>query len=246
MKLILAMIVACLPACVVWSGYVVDVQLPGTNDVTTVTIDPKGTAEKAFDSQIEIPYGEPTGVGLHISVTNFVPKQHEAAIDVKIEYTALNGWQTNAPGIRTPILKMSGAATEWKSLYFNAWVALGGGMQMRIRETESQQTSCVNQMLMLWDCSRSESLVRSQPFDRLIGMSDLTNWFNPWLSPTCPTCGQEYPPFKVIDGPICPCGHQMPEDVRTRVRSKMRSIHDNNWGTKQPTTTTNQSASNAD
>jgi hypothetical protein len=133
MKLILAIIVVCLPTCIAWSGYVVDVQLPGTNAMTTVAIDSTGTAEKAFDSQIEIPYDEPIGVGLYIRVTNFVPKQHDAAIDVKIEYRALNGWQTNAPGIRTPILKMSGAAVEWKSLYFNLWTLLGCGIQMRIR-----------------------------------------------------------------------------------------------------------------
>lgn len=140
MKKIFMMLSACLTACVVWAGYVVEVQLPETNDVTTVVIDSKGTAEKAFDSQIEIPHGEPTGVGLHISVTNFVPKQYEAALDIEIDYRVLTGWQTNA-SIRTPLLKTFRSVTEWKSLYFDVWITLDGGSRMRIRKTESQQTN---------------------------------------------------------------------------------------------------------
>jgi hypothetical protein len=79
----------------------------------------------------------------------------------------------------------------------------------------SSYDRCVTEMLGLWDCARSYSVCKNIPVDqpldpRIIQREYLGNK----KTFACPLDTVPYPPFSLVNGPVCPKGHQLPSETR--------------------------------
>ncbi len=141
--------VAVLMSCICHAGYVVDVQLPGTNTVVTLTVQTNGTAYHPFD----ITADDGMKIGTRIGITNFVVSLSGAALSLHADQKIPIAWQTftnDGKIIRSPIAKVSGVSASLSNLFLNVWVPLGGildastsstnSAQIRIRKEDSQQS----------------------------------------------------------------------------------------------------------
>ena len=83
----------------------------------------------------------------------------------------------------------------------------------------SQRNTCVSNMWMLWDCARSYSMARSIPVDRLVDPKiSASDYVRGNVVPICPAGTQPYGPFRLLDGPTCPNGHELPPKGRRELR----------------------------
>jgi len=112
----------------VFSGYVVDFQLPTTDTVVTVCIGTNGTAFKDFDNYVETVNKAKRGVGFRISISNFMVRADGITLTFKAEHAVLTGWQSIDAGsrtIKTPIIKTSSVGATLQDIITNTWVHVG-------------------------------------------------------------------------------------------------------------------------
>jgi hypothetical protein len=102
----------------------------------------------------------------------------------------------------------------------------------RQSQLRRQEHDCVQQMLRLWDCGRSQSVEGNNLFTNQIRMADLAGCFNPRMTRFCPTSGEMYPPFTLLEGPTCPFGHKIQEEVRGERRNEMPAVQEWLWGSR--------------